>query len=351
MADLHESTAGLVKQVRVLRSEPARADPRTPTSVHFIEAGQRRIRQVGVGRVAYFEGIDTVAVRDTVPGALNLRPSGWSPRDLARRGYYAANATWADLRAPLKLEAPVFDARVREPNNMAHLLLDIIPCCLHARQVAGQDTRFLLRKLEAPFRALLEVFGIEPLVTRRHIEAEFVRIRGTRGLAAFELLDTFDCAAITSLPDVYAGHDFATSVGFERVFLARRGARALLNHADVQALVTRYGYETVYMEDYSVRDQLSIGARARHVVAIHGAAMGFLAMGRGIESVIELMPKHLYHEMFAVAMTPRAPHYHLIVSEYDPAVPHSGWAALAHYKNQPFAVDLALLEQSLAAVH
>lgn len=341
----------LVKKVEVLRSESARDVDRAPTSVHFREAGEYRRLPVGAGRAVHYDRIETALVREIVPGALNARWTGWGPRGIARRCYYGARQIRSNLQPPLRIDAPVLDTRVQEPNNIAHLLLDIIPLCLYARRVAGTDLQFLFRKLLPTFQSLLGVFDIRPLVTSRRIEADFVHVCGTRGLGVFDLLSTFDCASITSLPDVYGGYDFAGATGFERIFLARRGARALSNHAEVEALLAKHGYQTIFMEDYPLREQLSIGARARHVVGVHGAAMAYLTFGRGVESVIELMPHHVYHEMFATSISPRVPHYHLVVSDYDRAVAHSGWPAVAHFKSLPFSVDLTLLEGALADIH
>lgn len=351
MGAVGPQASGLVKKVRVLRREPARDLDRAPTRIHYVEDGWPRSEGVAAGRSTHFDFIETACVHDTLAGTLDARSKVLSARGLARRAYFGANAVWAATQPALDLGAPLFDTRVFEPNNMAHLLLDIIPCCLYARRVAGSDVRFLFRKLQPTFRGLLDVFGIEPLLTRRLIEAEVVRIRGTRGLAVHDLLGTFDCASITSLPEVYGEVDTTGPAGFDRIFLARRGARALLNHAEVEARLARHGYRTVFMEDHPIREQIGIGAQARHVVAIHGAAMAFLAFGRRVESVIELMPDHLYHEMFALCLYPRAPQYHVIVSAFDRAVPHSGWAALAHHKNLPFSVDLGLLERALAESH
>jgi capsular polysaccharide biosynthesis protein len=143
----------------------------------------------------------------------------------------------------------------------------------------------------------------------------------------------------------------SSSIGFERVFLARRGPRGLINQAEIEALVSRYGYKTVFMEDYSIHDQLSIGARAKHVVAVHGAAMSFLVMNQNIDSVIELLPPNVYHELFPVCLSPRVGRYEQIIPEFDQAVAHSGWQTIVRFKNARFSTDAKLLENCLSEMH
>lgn len=341
----------LVKGVEIVHSEAATAPDAAMTDVHFREEGHPYTRRISVGRPVNFDHIVTSRVQDVVPGFGSGRRQDLSVRGVARKVGFGAVGACARRVRPQHVDAPIFDSRVCEPNNMAHLLMDIVPCCLHARRVIGTDVMLLSRSLQPAFEQLLGVFGIKPVKTLREIEGGFVRVCGTRGLAVYDLLGQFDCPTSASLPHAYDGLDLTTSVGFDRVFFARRGARALVNHQAVEDALHRYGYRTVFMEDYSIRDQLSIGARARHVVGVHGAAMGFLAVGKTVESVVELMPSHVYHELFAMCVQPHAKHYHLIISEFDPSVAHSGWSAIAHFKGQPFSVDLPLLEQSLAAIH
>jgi phosphoglycolate phosphatase-like HAD superfamily hydrolase len=253
------------------------------------------------------------------------------------------------------MQKPVFDTRSIEPNNMAHLLLDIIPYCLNARRAAGPEVVFLFYKLVKHFRELLDIFGLTTVFEHRRIEADVVKMRGTHGLAAFDLLlpnNTLGAPGICFLPHVYSDIDFSLSTKFDKVFLARRGPRRLLNHSEVEETVARFGYRTVFMEDYSLLDQLSIGAQAKHVVAIHGAAMSFLVTNRQIDSIVELLAPYTYHELFPVAFGSRVRHYEQIIPRFDRAVASSiglsDWLAL---KDLPFAIDTSLLASLLANIH
>lgn len=347
------ATTGLpgVKPVTVIHSENVAPREAALIDVHYIESGQSRIERISVGRPVNFDRIVTVSVEDTAPFLSNGRKQDLSIRGLARAAFYGAAAIQANAAQALRFDGPIIDSRAVESNNMAHLLLEVVPCVLHARRILGCQVSLLTERLQAPFRNLLDAFCIPQISVWRNVEANFIKVRGVRGMAVYDLIGYPQCASSVSLSSPYRGVDFASSIGFERVFLARRGIRSLANHDDVERLVRKFGYKTVFMEDYSVRDQLSIGTRANHVVAIHGAAMAFLALNDEIESVVELTPPHVYHDLFPLCLAPPAKQYHLVISEFDQAVIHSGWSAIAYHKSRPFAADLTLLKESLASVH
>ena len=341
----------LVKRVEILHSQAAAVRRAVPVQVHFNESGRYEVRHVAVSQPVLFDEVVTASIHETAPGLANFRSQDFSIRDVTRALYFKTAAVYARCAGTVKVSEPILDTRAVEPNNMAHLLLDIIPCVLHARRVLGREVSVLSRSLQDPFRRVLETFAIPRIESRHNIEADFIKVRGARGLAVFDLLGHAECPAHVSLPDPYQGITFESSVRFDRVFFARRGPRALSNHAEVESVMRRFGYETIFMEDYSIQDQLSIGAQAKHVVAIHGAAMALLALNRTVDSVVELMPPHVYHEMFAMCPRSRALRYHVIISEFDPVVQQSGWPALAYHKERSFATDLNLLEKSLLSVH
>jgi hypothetical protein len=178
-----------------------------------------------------------------------------------------------------------------------------------------------------------------------------IKISGTRGLAVYDLFRTFDVNGLHFAPNVYAKTDFASGPGFDRVFLARRPPRSLENQADIESVTNKYGYRTIFMEDYLVRDQLSLAAQAKHVVAVHGAAMSLLLMNKGLESVIEILPPNVYHQLYPVILGRRVRRYDQIMPEHDPRVAHCGWEAILYFKNGTFSVDAALLENLLSGIH
>ncbi len=105
------------------------------------------------------------------------------------------------------------------------------------------------------------------------------------------------------------------------------------------------------MEDYSFLEQLSFGAQAKHVVAVHGAAMSFLITNRQIDSIIELLPANNYAALFPISLGLRVKRYDQIIPTFDRLVQHIGWHEIARFKDLPFAVDTALLTRLLSSLH
>jgi len=319
-------------------------------TVHYFQSGSYLKLTIGVRPPTYFDKLVVACVQEILPALQMPSIRIESMRSAARYVYHTGLRLNGALRKPCVFDAPVLDLRNVEPNNVSHLLLDAIPYCLRARAAAGPDTVFLFRKIAPRFVEWLEVFDIVPRYEPRKVAANVVRLRGARGLAVFNLLDTFDCTAFSFFPDSYLPFDFSSSAGFDRIFLARRGPRSLLNHDEIERVAAAYDYRTVFMEDYSLRDQLSIGARARHVIALHGAAMSLLAVNRGIDSIIEILPPHNQPAFFPVALGPRVRRYEQMIPDFDPAVIHS-WPASVRFKDLPFSVDATLLARLLTEIH
>jgi len=323
---------------------------RSTVQVLFARDGAEYLRTIVVQRPTYFDQLCTVVVKAT------SSPWTWQPqpirsvKDVLRNLYWRALDADKKYGAPLRFDKPIFDTRAfSSPNNFSHLLLDIIPLCIHARHCIGSDVSFAFGKLGIRFREILSVFAIDPIVTHKRIVGPIVHIHGTRGLAPFNV-DAFDCNAITFFPNTYRQYDIETTVKYDKVFVARRGVRAIINQSDIERLLTAHGYTTVYMEDFSILDQMSIAAHARHVVAIHGGAIAFFALNRGINSFIELFPPHVYHALYPVALGAQVQKYIVVIQEFDERIIHNGWDALLHFKYRSFEVNLRLLERALADV-
>ena len=237
-----------------------------------------------------------------------------------------------------------FDTRAWEPNNISHLLLDVIPLCLLARR-ALPDTTFVFRPMTERFLELVSTFGIEPVCTMRRTNGFGIQAFVSRELAQYELGTVFDCPNYSLTGEVY---DTETESGSSKLFLARRGNRALLNQQEVTSFLESRGYDAVYLEDFPIAEQIRIFRAARHVVAIHGAALGYLALTKAVESVVELLPPNVYHNIFPVAVGHKAGRWTQLIPSFDRNVHFAGWPEISRHKEAPFAIDLGQLEAALA---
>jgi len=320
----------------------------TNVIVNYFESGEYKRISVDARRPTYFERLVVSTVFETTPPPNYPKVSIDSVRSVARAVFHTAKRITSSIRKPITIPVPVIDLRHFEPNNMAHLLFDVIPYCLYAKSVAGPEIKFLLRKVDKPFSDLLDIFGIRPLREDRRVTGDILKIGATRGLSTYDATRTFDCFGINFIPEVYSDMKFASSTRFAKIFLARRPPRALLNQSEITKITAKHGYETVFMEDYSISDQLSIGAQAKHVIAVHGAAMSFLIMNRSIDSLVELLPAHFYMEYYPVCLSPRVGRYEQIIPDFDQRVSLSGWDTKLHFQNLPFSIDEGLLDRILS---
>ena len=120
---------------------------------------------------------------------------------------------------------------------------------------------------------------------------------------------------------------------------------------EVEALAAGYGYKTIYPEDYTIAEQLGIGAHAKHVIAVHGAAISLLLMNKKVDSVIELFPPNVHHELFPAALGEKVVRYEQIVPDFDPRIAHNGWQAILPFKSRNFSVNVTLLGRLLSEIH
>lgn len=341
----------LVKDIKILGEQIV---PHSNQSVTVIigEPDGNRTLELQVKRPVHFDKMITLQINGIVCAArLALKPFN-SLRNLLiniKNGWLNA---YSDLSRPVKYQTPVFDLRCIEPNNIVHLMMHAIPFCLHVKKLSGVNTKFLVAKLNPPFKKLMEAFNIEPVTTNHKIHGPFVKIFGTRGLASYDVLNVPDCPPITFVPNIYDDYKFTGPlINKEKLFIARRGARGLMNHDAIESMLNKIGYQTVFMEDYTVLEQLGIASEAKDVVAVHGASMGMLVLNKQINSLIEICPPNVYHEYFPVTLAGSVKKHIQIIPSFDSNVAYSGWDAIVHFKNKPFSVNESQIELALSMLN
>ncbi|TCU52240.1 uncharacterized protein DUF563 [Novosphingobium sp. PhB57] len=306
---------------------------REPVEVRLF-AGERRLT-LEVGRPMDFRALTLLSERTCSKRSADL--AGFGPRALAKR----AIGRWSK-----PIDAGLFlDTRHIEPNNVSHLLMDIVPLCLSARRAVG-DAAFVFRPLQPAFRDLLLQFGIDPLCTYRPVSGEKLSFRLARGLSQFGIEAHFDAPLYSYTGEVYTDHGAAPS-GRRKLFISRRGPRSPLNAAQLDAMLEARGFTVVYMEDHAIPDQIALMQEADDVVAIHGAALAYLALKARTSRVIEIMPPSVYHDHFPIGIGHKVDRYVQLIPSFDENVQYQGWAEIYRHKQSPFHVDLAQLEEAL----
>ncbi len=347
-----QPSANSLKPVKILSETGAPPMAVSNVGLHYVEAGQAKSISVPTMRPVYFDKIVVSTVFETLPAFEAASAPSNSLRNIARNAVFTARNFRASSAKPVTFSTPILDMRAIEPYNIAHLLTDIIPYYLLAKAAVGSDITLLLsRQLKGTFADLLSAFNIVPVAETRRVTGEILKLRGTRGLSVFDLPETFDCRGINFAPHIYDAFNFPSTLNFDKIFLARRSPRNLGNQAEVEALAAGYDYKTIYPEDYTIAEQLGIGAHAKHVIAVHGAAISLLLMNKKVDSVIELFPPNVHHELFPASLGEKVARYEQIIPSFDPRVAHNGWQAILPFKSQNFSVDVTVLARLLSEMH
>ena len=188
---------------------------------------------------------------------------------------------YKEFASPIQLnEGYIFDTRYETDGNIAHILGCIAIKALLARAKFPNLT-LILR--ENPHRMALEAYkllGFPVVCTNRNVEGNLVLMSDQNVEEDFE---PFYCSEFGQLQ--FDGYQAGTP---ERIFLARRGTRSIVNESEIDQVLSKYGFEKLYFEDFSMAEQWSIARNAKVVVGVHGAALKNLVFNAQGVKLIEL---------------------------------------------------------------
>ena len=100
-----------------------------------------------------------------------------------------------------------------------------------------------------------------------------------------------------------------------RLFISRKRGhrRRLANESEIESLLHRAGFKTVYLEDYGFAEQVGLFASASIIVAIHGSGLSNLVFAGLGAKVIELFaPTYVNHCYQRIAKTMSFDYFELI---------------------------------------
>ena len=149
-------------------------------------------------------------------------------------------------------------------------------------------------------------------------------------------------AAVAHLHDYGVGQTECTSC-IERIFVSRKsGSRKILNEIEVNEVLSDYGFQTIYPEELTFSEQVSIFHNAKIVVGTKGAAITNIIFCRSGVFLLILSPSDFPDPFFWDLVSTRGINYGEIFCRTCGDDQHS-----AHVD---FVVDTDKLVQALAAV-
>jgi Glycosyltransferase 61 len=174
----------------------------------------------------------------------------------------------------------VFDARMDTDKNIAHVLDNICPPVLLAKQLLSEhldkpiDIHVILNK-DASQMALrvYDTLDIPVICTDYAVRGHVVTV--SPHIELFNLQPKlFDRPIKNYNPNTPA-----------RIFVPRKGNRQLVNNDEITQLLEKKGFTTIYFENLTPSEQWSIARNAKEVVAVHGAGTSHFIFNRlGLDS-------------------------------------------------------------------
>lgn len=177
-----------------------------------------------------------------------------------------------------------------------HWMMDCLPKVVLAEATGYTGSYLVPSKIMTPWvdESLL-LLGIDPSRTVR-ASTNIIRCRylyiptyfsGFAGFGNLPLLRAYRRMIRKAVDQVEC------DIAAPRLFIARKEHaqfRRILNQADVQTLVQRYGFTTMYFEDYPLTTQLTLASRASTIIGPHGSGMTHTLFMPDRSAVIELFP-------------------------------------------------------------
>jgi hypothetical protein len=200
---------------------------------------------------------------------------------------------------PVQADGPFLDLRDGNPGNWAHFLnnhMALVALIGRETDLDWRDLTMLLPARPSGWQEkLVGLLGLKCIFTDQTVEGAGVRvqipdwnsIRGERGALLRD-------PAISPVAAALADGRIAPQDGAPRkLFVARRGTRALVNQPEIEALLHPQGFATVYPEDLSVDQEIRYFIDAEEIVAIHGAGLApliYRTPGAPASTLLEILP-------------------------------------------------------------
>lgn len=170
----------------------------------------------------------------------------------------------------------IFDARFDVFTNISHILGNIAEPVFLAQKLLSEHFQkdikihIILSSRVPKYSMPMDVYrllGNPVIFTDDDVYGELVTCSKQRVYSTAPYFLNFD----------FPGYKEKT---YERVFVARRGNRSLINNDEVIKFLEERGFKTLYFEDLSLEEEWSIARNAKEAVVVAGAASGNFVLNR-----------------------------------------------------------------------
>lgn len=212
----------------------------------------------------------------------------------------------------------------RRHNCFWHWMMDSLPKVLLAEESGFRGTYLIPPPAVAPWAS--ESLSIAGIPLDRVLASD-----GCDVLAERLYVPTYFCGynAHHNMPFVQLFRDWMrscvvapTSQPKRRIFVGRRSTaqyRRVLNQDDLFAVAARHGFEAVFFEEYSLREQLALASASDAMIGAHGSGLTHALFMNTGSLVVELFPftRRQTNDCYQQLSTILGHRYHPIESELD----------------------------------
>lgn len=179
-------------------------------------------------------------------------------------------------------EGVFLDLREHSPQNIAHAVMIHLAISLWVKEFLlglGQGKPILIFPKSLPHYVaeLFREIGFDLILTNNTIVADICTYE-------IDLIIELRGGGASILQEGLKDSEFSEKVLHyskkhpKKIFLSRKDTRKLSNEAEVELFLKERGYQKIYLEDYSILDQVALVSQADNIVAVHGAALGTLIL-------------------------------------------------------------------------
>ena len=182
----------------------------------------------------------------------------------------------------------ILDLRIYSPSNWAHAFTNHLPLALCVRRSIMAKAKeniiiVLPENISNSIKLLFESVNFKVLLSNNAVVGRLIvfDMKPWRSIRCLRHKIVQNELAETKL---YTQVRALKSMSTDKLFVSRKDSRRLVNENEVSAFLKSKGYMTVYLEDYTLFEQLSLLSYAKKIVAIHGAGLGPLLLRKNFNN-------------------------------------------------------------------
>jgi len=202
-------------------------------------------------------------------------------------------------------EKSVFiDLRVNSPANVSHAIMIHLPITIlvqkfFADELLNKELVLILPKnIPQHISEMFEALGYNYVATNSPILGLQIKFEASSWAVCRGELSSILSSGIRSDNFINKIQSLSKKTA-KKLFISRKSGRVLKNESEIEGVLTSLGYQKIYMEEYSILEQVAMVSHADSIVAIHGAALGLLSF----RAVFNLPPIQLLELFPASHMT------------------------------------------------